>query len=46
MNLAPGGSLADVVEKLGWDEAPAKFPEVGRFLGRLRVTLEELVAGV
>ena len=45
VNVAPNGWLADVVERAGWDEAEAKFPEVGRFLSRLRGTLEELVAG-
>ncbi len=45
-NLKPQGYLADVVESLGWTEAERTFPEVGFFLGRLRETLEELVAGV
>jgi hypothetical protein len=33
VNLVPSGWLADVVEKVGWDEALGKFPEVGAFLG-------------
>ena len=44
-NLKPQGYLADVVESMGWPEAERTFPEVGLFLGRLRETLEELVAG-
>jgi hypothetical protein len=45
INLAPSGSLADVVEKVVWAKAAMKFPEVSALLSRLRVTLEELVAG-
>jgi hypothetical protein len=44
-HLAPSGWLADVVDKVGWDEAEAKFPEVGRFSSGFGGTLEELVAG-
>ena len=44
-NLRPQGWLADVVETLGWTEAERTFPEVGFFLGRLRETLEDIVAG-
>ena len=46
VNTAPNGWLADVVTRCGsWDEALAKFPEAGRFLHRLRGTLERIVAG-
>ena len=45
MNLAPSGWWADVVEKIGFDEADENLPEVGRFLLRFGGTLEELVAG-
>ena len=44
-NLRPSGFMADVVESLGWPDAERTFPEVSAFLGRLRETLEELVAG-
>jgi hypothetical protein len=34
VNLLPSGWLADVVEKVGWDEAVVQVvPEVGAFLG-------------
>ena len=44
-NLKPTGCLSDVVAKIGWAEAEAKFPEVSAFLGRLRGLLEESSPG-
>jgi hypothetical protein len=40
VNLRPRGWLADVVEKVGGDEAIEKFPEVRAFLDRLRERLQ------
>jgi hypothetical protein len=45
-NLRAAGWLADVVDKLGWDEAIAKYPEVDALLDRLRETLQIVVAGI
>ena len=45
MNLARSGYLTDLVTKLGWDEVLVKYPEANAFVGRLRATLEEIVAG-
>lgn len=45
-NVRPTGWLADVVEKLGWDETLSKHPEAKAVLGRLRETVEIVIAGI